>query len=295
MGNIVNVYDHYNSKSFQRGVKIEELTLFMRRSLCAKIVGTKIISINGNTDLKKQLTDLVVDCYQVKAKPKRNFVARQKFEALRKHISDRLLDSTTYFLIDHKEKRQFLEDNKEIQEYQMGEDGRKEKRKHEICLCGVLIIEKEVQVQTKLDCIIHYLCVKEGCEGLGYATKMLCTAFKDKDIANKRVHCVSSLPSPYRCRSTYNVNTSRSKNYGGFYLKSPLAVYDNIINITDLIFPKATVMVGKGNDFSQMIFAKPRVNPHLGSPVRGEVHHSVYSLSMLPSRMNSAVWLHSPN
>ena len=53
VGNIVNVCDHYNSKSFQRGVKIEELTLFMRRSHSAKAVGTKVISINGNTDLKK--------------------------------------------------------------------------------------------------------------------------------------------------------------------------------------------------------------------------------------------------
>ena len=53
-------------------------------------------------------------------------------------------------------------------------------------------------VKTQADCIIHYLCVKNGFEGLGHATKMINTAFKDKDIADKRVHCVTQLSYPYK-------------------------------------------------------------------------------------------------
>ena len=68
VGNVVNICDHYNSKSFQKGVKIDELSLFMHRAQCAKAVGTKVISINGDTDLNKQLIDLVVNCYKVTTK-----------------------------------------------------------------------------------------------------------------------------------------------------------------------------------------------------------------------------------
>ena len=78
------------------------------------------------------------------------------------------------------------------------EDGTKENRTHEISLYSMFTIEKEVEVQTKSDCIIDYLCVKEEFEGLRYAIKMLSTAFKDQDIAKKRVHCVTELPYPFK-------------------------------------------------------------------------------------------------
>ena len=100
-------------------------------------------------------------------------------------------------MIDHKDKEYRVKSNVPIYEFQENEDGSKERMTHAITLCGVLIIEKEVIVKKQSDCIIHYLCVKKGCEGLGYTSKILITAFKDKDIAKKIVHCVAQLPYQY--------------------------------------------------------------------------------------------------
>ena len=87
----------------------------MHRAQLVKAVGTKIIEINDNTDTKQQLIDFVVDRFKIKVIKRRGRRERRTMSKLCKHGSKRLLNSTTYFLINHKHKRYYLENNIDIE------------------------------------------------------------------------------------------------------------------------------------------------------------------------------------
>ena len=252
VGGKVNLHNHYDTQVFQNGIEKEDLTLFMPTSQLAKAVGIKLSAINNDTDLKQQLLDFVVGRLIVKKDTRTKPTSARHIELLREDVSKRLLDSTTYFLIDAKEKAYCMRNDFDIEEYEENDDGTRVKIRHDTDLYGVLIIEKDVCIDTKSDCIIHYLCVKEGNEGFGYATKMLNTAFKDEEIADKRVHCVLRLSNPFKWRAESSLLPQRSTCYRQFYLSNKSIKEVVNLDCSGLVFPGAFMAVTNGKTFRNM-------------------------------------------
>ena len=107
-------------------------------------------------------------------------------KVLEDHITHCLMHFTTIVLVDHEKIIDYISDGKEVPKYQsLKDEVYGNKMVHPVDIFAILIVEKSVEVEDKYCSLVHYLCVKRGYEGLGYAKKLLVYSMKDQEFKKK--------------------------------------------------------------------------------------------------------------
>ena len=200
----------------------------------------------------------------------------ESYGYLRNHVKQLMKTCTTYFLIDHMDIIDYMKEGKTVSEYNIDPSSNERiMLQHDVEIYAVLIVEKEVIVKNEKDALIHYLCVRKGYEGLGYATTLLHYALQDKDLSRKNIHMVTNMPNCF-IKKAYQSDLpevlaklrNRDKN-GNFYELNNLIDKEKKSICSDLVYPGATLAVGRGRSFKKLLL-KP-----------GSKSSSVYSIDNL--------------
>ena len=212
-------------------------------------------SRSNQQDIKQLVLSLIMECFSIDVKkmPKGSLSSLSGDDYLKdleSHVEEKMLQYSTYFLIDHRDIKGILDRGENIERIapckrKIG--GNAEVIIHPVDIYAVAIVEKFVEFKDQPCSIIHYLSVKRGYEGLGYARKLLKHTFEDNDLYNKAVYAVTQLPPPFK------VNGSKTSNRGSRFfteLKKMSPVNDSACS--DLIYDKAIVQASTGNQLSSL-------------------------------------------
>ena len=182
-------------------------------------------------------------------------------KVLEDHITHCLMHFTTIVLVDHEKIIDYILDGKEVPKYQsLKDEVYGNKMVHPVDIFAILIVEKSVEVNEKYCSLVHYLCVKRGYEGLGYAKKLLVYSMKDQELKKKDIYMVSKLPHPYKVKHVKPLHMSKEtyekwvkmKSRNNFYKFYHVGEYYRGCECHDLVFKDAEMLFGTSDRFASM-------------------------------------------
>ena len=229
--------------------------------------GGKLFSKKRGGDaepLKCVLVKLILDCFEVnesRLKRHEKYKKVEMMKVLEDHITHCLMHFTTILLVDHEKIIEYIQGGKEVPKYQSKTDEvYGNKTVHPVDIFAILIVEKTVEVEKNYCSLVHFLCVKRGYEGLGYAKKLLVFSMKDPELKKKDFYLVSKLPHPYKVKNVKPLHMNeetykkwvKAKSKNNFYKYHKVGEYYRGSECHNLVFKDAEMLFGNSDRFASM-------------------------------------------
>ena len=214
--------------------------------------------------MRDALIKLVMDCFKVNEKKlntRLKETKNSKMKELKDNVMHCLMHFSTFILVDHENIQEYIEGEKVVEEFEEEKNAKSRKRiVHPVDIFAIMIVEKTVEYEENFYSLIHYLCVKRGYEGLGYAKKLLVFSMKDQGLTDKDFYMVSKLPQPYQVNQVKPFHMTdvaykqyvRSKSKTCFYKHHKVGEIFKGYDMVDVVFDGAVLLKGDSKRFARL-------------------------------------------